>query len=135
MNNLWWTNLIVSAKLQINTSQPCANFIKICIYLNKGKIEGDLWMSSTSHNESSFLKQLHFFVNSTYILTIKRWYPTYILVRKNMEIHWILTFQNSLLPLMLIKSTSLWNSNNFIGLWKNNAYKFFNRNLSVMHQI
>jgi hypothetical protein len=63
-----------------------------------------------------------------FVSTPKGRYSTYTLfIKKIMKIHWVLTFQNNLLLLMLIGLASFLNSRNSFKLWTYNAYKFYNR--------
>lgn len=55
-------------------------------------------------------------INMTFTLTNKNVRYNFF-SKKNMEIHWILTFQNILMFLTLIRQKNLWNSINFFELW------------------
>jgi hypothetical protein len=74
-------------------------------------------MNSMSHISFKFFKATSLFALSTCIFTIKRQYFVYIrYVRNSTEIHLVFTLQRSLFPFMFIRSTSFWNSTNFLGL-------------------
>ncbi len=115
--NSCWTNFTKFTKSQTKTYLPCAILISIWIISNKGRIQWNPRMNSMSHISFKFFKATSLFALSTCIFTIKRQYFVYIrYVRNSTEIHLVFTLQRSLFPFMFIRSTSFWNSTNFLGL-------------------
>jgi hypothetical protein len=81
---------------------------------NAKALEWDLHHKKHSY----FLIQNNFscFQVSTCILTISWRYSTFYF-SWNMLIHWVFTFLNNLLPLVLKRLTNFWKVPNFFGLW------------------
>ncbi len=107
-------------KVTHKKSLPWTILMSVCTHSSNGKIQGKLKMNSTSHMAFKFFKPWSLLELIECLLTIKGRYSTYTcFVGESMEIHWVSTFCNNLLPFMLIKFASFWNSRNFFGLWTN----------------
>ncbi len=99
------------------TSWPFAILMSLWTHSNNGNKHGNPKRNSMSYKTLKFLLVVSFFGLSTCIFIMRGWYVEQIIFEgKSIEMQWVLTFYKILLPFVLKRFTSFWNSVNFFRL-------------------